>query len=115
MASVILGGSWYTLPLPGAAEAGWRRGSTPPDCTASSWGRFSGRRRLHSRSGGGGPSHCGLGGSHRAGRDGWVRLAPPSIEDVLAVADSGETLPAKTTYATPKPLAGLVVRLIEAR
>ena len=45
-----------------------------------------------------------------AGCDGRFALAPPSIEDVLAVADRGETLPAKTTYGRlSKPLAGLVV------
>ena len=117
MASVILGGSWYTLPLPGAAEGSGMAArldasrlhrlvlgpllGAGEDCIA---GRVEAA-----------PATAGLDGlTARASMAGFA-LAPPSIEDVLAVADSGETLPAKTTYATPKPLAGLVVRLIGAR
>jgi uncharacterized protein (DUF1015 family) len=117
VASVTLGGSWYTLPLPSAAEG---RGMAArldasrlhrlvlgpllgagEDCIA---GRVEAV-----------PATAGLDGLTAPGVMAGFALAPPSIEDVLAVADSGETLPAKTTYATPKPLAGLVVRLIGAR
>jgi uncharacterized protein (DUF1015 family) len=38
-------------------------------------------------------------------------LHPPSMDQLIAVADAGELMPPKSTYASPKPLAGLVVRL----
>ena len=60
------------------------------------------------------PATAGLHALAKQGVLAGFALAPPSIEDVLSVADGGETLPAKTTYATPKPLAGLVVRLFDA-
>jgi len=36
-------------------------------------------------------------------------LAPPSAEQIVSVAESGETLPAKTTYIQPKFPVGLLV------
>jgi uncharacterized protein (DUF1015 family) len=38
-----------------------------------------------------------------------VALAPPTIEQVMAVADAGLTMPAKTTYVAPKLRSGLLV------
>ncbi len=73
--SVAVGGAWYTLPLPSAAE----RGGTAARLDASRLHRprlgaaARSRRGLHCRSGGGGSRHCGIGGSHRAGRHGRVR------------------------------------------
>lgn len=37
-----------------------------------------------------------------------VLLAPPAVEDVLAVADAGEFMPPKATFFTPKVPSGLV-------
>jgi uncharacterized protein (DUF1015 family) len=115
--SVIVGGVWYTLALPSAAE----RSGTAARLDASRLHRLvlgpllgagedciAGRVEAV-------PATAGLEGLTAPGVMAGFALAPPSIEDVLAVADCGETLPAKTTYATPKPLAGLVVRLIGAR
>lgn len=38
-----------------------------------------------------------------------VALRPAAIDEVLAIADTGGTTPAKTTYVTPKLRSGLVV------
>ncbi|MFA9443977.1 DUF1015 family protein [Egicoccus sp. AB-alg6-2] len=38
-----------------------------------------------------------------------VALAPPALEDVLAVAEAGEVMPPKTTYVLPKLRSGLLV------
>jgi uncharacterized protein (DUF1015 family) len=116
VASVTVGGSWYRLPLPSAVGSG-----TAARLDASRLHRLvlgpllgagedciAGRVEAV-------PATAGLEGLTAPGVMAGFALAPPSIEDVFAVADSGETLPAKTTYATPKPLAGLVVRLIGAR
>jgi uncharacterized protein (DUF1015 family) len=117
VASVTVGGSWYRLPLP----SGGGGSGTAARLDASRLHRLvlgpllgagedciAGRVEAV-------PATAGLEGLTALGVMAGFALAPPSIEDVFAVADSGETLPAKTTYATPKPLAGLVVRLIGAR
>ena len=114
--TVVIDGSWYTLPLPLSGDGGSRvmRLDSPrlhhfvlgplfgvgEDCVT---GRVEPV-----------PATAGLRALAEPGVLAGFALAPPSIEDVLSVADGGETLPAKTTYATPKPLAGLVVRLIGA-
>jgi len=36
-------------------------------------------------------------------------LRPPTIEEVEAVAEAGETMPQKSTYFFPKALTGLVI------
>jgi hypothetical protein len=41
-------------------------------------------------------------------------LRPPSLEDVLASAGAGETLPPKSTWFRPKPRAGLVMRSLDS-
>jgi uncharacterized protein (DUF1015 family) len=50
----------------------------------------------------------GLGVLARPGSVG-VALAAPPLEAVLAVADAGETMPAKSTYVTPKLRSGLLL------
>ena len=112
--TVAIDGSWYTLPLPVATGAGTRAASLD----ASRLHRFV----LGPLLGVGEdyvagqvypvPATAGLQHLAAPGVLAGFALSPPSIDDVLAVADEGETLPAKTTYATPKPLAGLVVRLL---
>ena len=39
-------------------------------------------------------------------------LHPVSIDDLLAVADSGQVMPPKSTWFEPKLRSGLVVRLL---
>jgi uncharacterized protein (DUF1015 family) len=38
-----------------------------------------------------------------------VTLHPPSVDEVLAVADAGRDLPPKTTYIAPKLRSGLLI------
>jgi len=40
-------------------------------------------------------------------------LNPPTIEDIRALSDAGERMPQKTSYFYPKPLTGLVIRLLD--
>ena len=40
-------------------------------------------------------------------------LPPTPLEQVIAVADAGEILPAKSTHFFPKPPAGMVMRLLD--
>jgi uncharacterized protein (DUF1015 family) len=51
---------------------------------------------------------AGLGALEVPGAVG-IALAPPDVEAVLRVSDLGATMPAKTTYVTPKLRSGLVV------
>lgn len=37
-------------------------------------------------------------------------LAPPTLEQLMQVADLGQVMPPKTTYFDPKPYAGIIVR-----
>ena len=37
-------------------------------------------------------------------------LADPTIDQMMAVADAGENMPAKSTYFSPKPRSGLFLR-----
>jgi hypothetical protein len=53
-------------------------------------------------------SPLGLGALDVPGAVG-MALHPPSIDDVLAIADAGGVVPPKTTYVTPKLRSGLVV------
>jgi uncharacterized protein (DUF1015 family) len=39
-----------------------------------------------------------------------IVLHPTSVEEVVAVAEAGETMPPKSTYFWPKVPAGLVLR-----
>jgi uncharacterized protein (DUF1015 family) len=114
-ATVAVGGSWFTLPLPPPEEAGGRVGRfDAPRLHRSVLGPILGVGedcvvgRLEPV-----PATDGLealvGPSILAG----FALAAPTVSEVLAVADDGEALPAKTTYTTPKPLAGVVVRMID--
>jgi len=43
----------------------------------------------------------------------WFLPYPPSVPDVMAVADSGQTMPPKSTFFLPKVPSGLVVRLVD--
>jgi uncharacterized protein (DUF1015 family) len=54
------------------------------------------------------PGPVGLDALVRPGSVG-LALHPPRIEDVLAVAEAGAVMPAKSTYLTPKLRSGLVV------
>ena len=50
----------------------------------------------------------------RGGRGNFALLMPSvSLDQVMALADAGEILPAKTTHFYPKPPAGLVVRSLD--
>ena len=49
-------------------------------------------------------------------RDGWAvafSLHPTSLEQLMAVADSGMVMPPKSTWFEPKLRSGLTVRIIE--
>jgi uncharacterized protein (DUF1015 family) len=37
-------------------------------------------------------------------------LRPPTLEQLIEVADRGEVMPPKTTYFDPKPFAGIFLR-----
>ncbi len=37
-------------------------------------------------------------------------LADPTIDQMMAVADAGENMPAKSTYFSPKPRSGVFLR-----
>jgi len=39
-------------------------------------------------------------------------VRPPSLDDVFSIAESGETMPQKSTYFFPKVYSGLVTRCI---
>jgi uncharacterized protein (DUF1015 family) len=39
-------------------------------------------------------------------------LAPPRLEEVLAIAGQGERLPRKSTSFGPKPRTGVLMRLL---
>lgn len=54
------------------------------------------------------PAPMGLDALMRPGSVG-LALHPPRIEDVLAVADAGAVMPAKSTYLAPKLRSGLIV------
>ncbi len=54
------------------------------------------------------PAPLGLGALDRPGSVG-IALHPPGIDEVLAVAVAGRTVPPKTTYITPKLRSGLLV------
>jgi len=44
----------------------------------------------------------------------WVFLLnPPTIQDIRALSLAGERMPQKTSYFYPKPLTGLVIRLLD--
>jgi uncharacterized protein (DUF1015 family) len=45
--------------------------------------------------------------------DAGVFLRPVSVAQIQAVAAAGERMPEKTTYFSPKPLTGMVFRLVE--
>ena len=40
-----------------------------------------------------------------------ILLRPPTLGQVQAVADAGETMPQKSTYFWPKPASGLLMML----
>lgn len=42
-----------------------------------------------------------------------VFLRPVSVPQIQAVADAGERMPEKTTYFAPKPLTGMIFRLVD--
>lgn len=48
----------------------------------------------------------------RCGIDGKVAFAlyPTSIDDLMQIADAGESMPPKSTWFDPKPLSGVIVR-----
>jgi uncharacterized protein (DUF1015 family) len=41
-------------------------------------------------------------------------LNPPKVEEILAIANNGETMPQKSTYFYPKLISGLIVNKIDA-
>jgi uncharacterized protein (DUF1015 family) len=45
--------------------------------------------------------------------DAGVFLRPVSVPQIQAVADAGERMPEKTTYFSPKPLTGMIFRLLD--
>jgi uncharacterized protein (DUF1015 family) len=45
--------------------------------------------------------------------DAWLLPLPVAVDDVIAVADSGQVMPAKSTWFAPKVPSGLVVRLLD--
>ncbi len=45
--------------------------------------------------------------------DVWFLPHPPVLEDVMSVADSGEVMPAKSTWFSPKVPSGLAIRLVD--
>jgi len=45
--------------------------------------------------------------------DAWFHPFPPSVADVMAVADSGRAMPPKSTWFGPKVPSGLVIRLLD--
>ncbi len=45
--------------------------------------------------------------------DAWFLPFPPTVADVMAVADAGLTMPPKSTWFAPKVPSGLVVRLMD--
>ena len=46
--------------------------------------------------------------------DAWLLPFPTAVDDVMAVADSGRVMPAKSTWFAPKVPSGLVIRSLEA-
>ncbi len=58
----------------------------------------------------------GLGELERRVHEGWAvafALYPTSLDQLMAVADSGQVMPPKSTWFEPKLRSGLLVRLIE--
>ncbi len=58
----------------------------------------------------------GMGELERRVHEGWAvafALYPTSLEQLMAVADSGQVMPPKSTWFEPKLRSGLLVRLIE--
>ena len=58
----------------------------------------------------------GMGELEKRCRDGWAvafSLHPTSLEQLMAVADSGMVMPPKSTWFEPKLRSGLTVRIIE--
>ncbi|GAA2363580.1 DUF1015 domain-containing protein [Saccharopolyspora halophila] len=60
--------------------------------------------------GNGGPENC----RHAAGEAVLFAARPPSIEQIMAVADDGLVMPPKSTWFAPKPAPGLFLRDLTA-
>jgi uncharacterized protein (DUF1015 family) len=43
-----------------------------------------------------------------------VLIRPVSITEIRRTADTGELMPPKSTFFTPKPLTGMVWRMLDA-
>ena len=45
--------------------------------------------------------------------DAWLLPFPLSVDDVIAVADSGRVMPPKSTWFAPKMPSGLAIRVLD--